>query len=253
MLELKKHNETSIGLIGHVIVDYPDPKTARQAIDVMVEAGVALIELQIPFSEPIADGPLFTYANHKALENGVTVADCFKFMEEASKKHSIPFVFMTYGNVLVKMGFEHFVKKAKQAGSKGMIVPDLPVESVEELLKICQEQDFCWAQVIPPNISEERLKLLAKASQGFIYAVARSGVTGAQTKFGEELQAFIKKIRQYSDLSVAVGFGVSSDSDINYLKSIVDYAIVGSHALRVLEKEGLQGLKLFWQKLKLAG
>src|SRR3989338_8064110 len=127
-LLLKKHDKNSIGLIGHTIVNYPNADLTRQAIDIMVEAGVSLIELQIPFSEPIADGPLFTHANHQALAQGVNIEQSFALMAEVSRKHAIPFVFMTYGNVLYQQGFDQFIVRAKKAGAKGIIVPDLPVD-----------------------------------------------------------------------------------------------------------------------------
>ena len=138
---LQKHDENSIGLIGHTVIDYPNPKLARSAIDIMVDAGVSLIECQIPFSEPIADGPTFMHANHEALAQGVTVAHCFAFMREVTQKHKIPFVFMTYANIVFANGFENFVHKAKEAGASGAIVPDLPAELAVDYLEICRQND----------------------------------------------------------------------------------------------------------------
>src|SRR3989338_4855679 len=167
---LKKHDKNSIGLIGHVVANYPDSVTVRKAIETMVKAGVALIELQIPFSEPIADGPLFTRANHDAIAHGVTIEDSFQLMQDVSEKYDIPFVFMTYGNVIYKLGYKKFVRKAKEVGAKGIIIPDLPVDQTEDLFNECQRQKFAWIQVIPPNVTKKRLQLLANKSQGFIYA-----------------------------------------------------------------------------------
>jgi len=247
---LKKHNKNSIGLIGHTIVNYPSPELARQAVDVMVEQGVSLIELQIPFSEPVADGPLFMRANFAALDQGVTVERCFECMHEVSAKHAIPFVFMSYANILFKRGYKNFITAATEAGAKGIIVPDLPVDNGDEFIAICKQYDFAAIQVIPPNISSARLALLARAASGFIYVVARSGVTGTKTDFSQTLITFLAKIREHTDLPIAVGFGVSTPEDVAILKSYADYAIVGSQALRVLQAEdGLKGYSKFWQDM----
>lgn len=249
---LKKHDKKSIGLIGHTIINYPSPEICREAIKIMVEEGVDLIELQIPFSEPVADGPLFMAANHEALAAGVNLQQCYELMNEVSQKYSIPFVFMTYANVMFKKGFENFVKEAKKAGAKGAIVPDLPIENAEEYLTACQQYDFAAIQVIPPNASQQRITKLARASQGFVYAVARSGVTGKKTQMEQQLLTFIAHIRQHTQLPIAVGFGISSPSDIEFLMPHADYAIIGSQGLRVLKEQGSSGFREFWRDMKYA-
>lgn len=246
---LKKLPNNEIGLIGHTIINYPSPEICRESIRIMVEAGVSLIELQIPFSEPVADGPLFMAANHQAIAAGVTIDQCFALMQEVTERYSIPFVFMTYTNIAFKMGFTEFVKQAKAAGAKGAIIGDLPFDAAPEYLSACHHHQFAAIQLIPPNITEDRLAKVAKASEGFIYAIARSGVTGSKTEMGQNLLSFLTRIRQYSKLPIAVGFGITERSDVEFLKSHADYAIVGSQALRVLQSEGLAGLKKFWQSL----
>lgn len=249
---LKKHDKNSIGLIGHTIINYPSPEECEKAIAIMVEAGVDLIELQIPFSEPVADGPLFLKANHEALEAGVSVAQCFNFMHRISKKYNIPFVFMTYVNILYKKGFENFVQAAAAAGAKGLIVPDLPVEMATDYLAACTKYAVAAIGLIPPNVTGARLQKIAEAAQGFIYAVARAGVTGSKTEMNKELIAFVERIRHHSELPIAVGFGIATAADIEFLKPHVDYAIVGSQALRVLKEKGLSELRRFWHELKRA-
>jgi tryptophan synthase alpha chain len=246
---LSKQPPNAIGLIGHTIINYPSPAQAREAVAIMVNEGVALIELQIPFSEPVADGPLFMRANHEAIAAGVSVADCFAFMREVSTQHKIPFVFMSYANILYKQGYTAFAKQAAQAGAKGVIVPDLTLENAQEYLAACADQGLAVIQVIPPNVSEERLSKLAQASQGFVYAVARSGVTGTQTQFSQFFPIFLQRLRQHTDLPIAVGFGVTSPDDIRFLKSYADYAIVGSQALRILQEQGTTKLQQFWHEL----
>lgn len=240
-------DDNNIGLIGHIIVNYPTPSLAYDSVATMVEAGVKLIELQIPFSEPVADGPTLMHANHRALANGVTVNQCFEFMEKVAKKFPIPFVFMSYGNIVYHHGFEKFVIRAKSVGAKGAIVPDLPYDITQDYLDICDQHDFFHAQLIPPNVTEERLVGLVNAATGFIYAVARSGVTGKHSSFNDGVITHLQNIRQHTELPIAVGFGVQSRADVEWLKPYADYAIIGSKALTVLETQGIDGLRKFWQ------
>lgn len=249
---LKKHDANSIGLIGHTIVNYPTEKDAQEAVAIMVEEGVDLIELQIPFSEPVADGPLFMEANHEAIAAGVTVTQCFDFMRKVSQQYPTPFVFMSYANIIYKKGFENFVKSATAAGAKGAIVPDLPLENAAEYLAVCQQQNFAAIQIVPPNTDDKRIQLLTHAAHGFIYAVARSGVTGAKTAFNHQLIDFIQRIRSCTELPIAIGFGISSAEDVRFLKPYADYAIVGSQALRILKEQGLDRYRQFWHELKQA-
>lgn len=249
---LPRHPNNTIGLIGHHIVNYPSPDIARAAVRIMAEEGVALIELQIPFSEPVADGPVFLAANQVALEQGVDVAQSFALMQEMTSQYSTPMVFMTYVNIIMQYGFKEFVIAAKKAGACGAIIPDLPFDSEPEFWQACRDHDFAAIPVIPPNIASERLEKILKQSTGFVYAVARTGVTGAKTKFGNELIEFLTKIRQHTDLPVAVGFGITSPEDIEFLKPYADYAVVGTHALLTLQEQGIAGLKQFWHDLQRA-
>lgn len=249
---LTKHSDNTIGLIGHHIVNYPTPEIAREAIRTMAQEGVALIELQIPFSEPSADGPVFLAANQVALEQGVDVAQAFALMQEMTTQFATPMVFMTYVNIIMQYGFKEFVIAAKKAGARGAIIPDLPFDCEPEFWQACREHDFATIPLIPPNITQERLEKILKQGTGFVYAVARTGVTGAKTKFGQELIEFLTKIRQHTDLPIAVGFGVTSPQDIAFLKPYADYAIVGTHALITLRDQGIKGLKQFWQGLQRA-
>lgn len=246
---LAKTKSDDIGLIGHIIVNYPTPALAQQAVAVMVDAGVQLIELQIPFSEPVADGPVMMRANHRALANGVTVAHCFDFMQQVASKYPIPFVFMGYANVVFHQGFENFVVKAKEAGARGAIVPDLPFDMAPDYIASCAKHDFAHIQLVPPNIKQERLVQLLNATNGFVYAVARGGVTGEQSTFNQELINHLQRIRAQTDLPIAVGFGIQSKAEVDWLKPYADYAIIGSKALEISEKQGITGLREFWQGL----
>lgn len=251
---LKKNEGNAIGLIGHTIVNYPTPALCRESIDIMVAAGVSLIELQIPFSEPMADGPIFMAANHAALAAGVTLEQSMALMREVSARYAIPFVFMTYGNIVFKKGFTAFIEAALASGASGAIVPDLPFDSVDghAYLTAAKQHDFPVIQLIPPNVDTQRLAQLAQTADGFIYAVARSGVTGKKTQINNELVEFLKQIRRHSDLPVAVGFGISTPEQVAILKPYADYAIIGSQALQVLQQQGTSGLRTYWQALATA-
>lgn len=247
LLANKKSNQ--IGLIGHTIIDYPDHQSALAVIDKLVANQVDLIELQIPFSEPIADGPVFTKANHQAILNGVTLKNCFDFMATVTQKYTIPFVFMTYANIIFKLGFENFVQKSKAAGASGAIVPDLPLDVAKDYLAVCQANDFAAIPVVSPNISDQRLSEIAPLFDGFIYAVARAGVTGHKTEFGDALFHYLNRLRNHSNLPIAVGFGIASGEDLNLLRGKADYAVVGTQTLRAFEQEGIAGVEKLWQAL----
>ncbi len=244
-----EQRSNGIAVMGHVIADFPSASSCRSLIDVMVKAGVEIIEIQIPFSEPMADGALFAHANQVALEQGVTVAASFKLMREVTKKYSIPFLFMTYTNIVFKMGFSEFIRAAKNAGAKGAIIPDLALDHSAEYIELCRREQFALVQVIPPNVSDERLKDLCESASGLVYAAARFGVTGTKTKFGDELKDFLARIRRATDLPIAVGFGVKSRADVKFLAGKADVAVVGSRGLEVFQEGGLKAAKKFWESI----
>ncbi len=238
-----------VGLIGHTIINYPNFEQASAIIDVLVKNHVDMIELQIPFSEPIADGPIFVKANHEAIKNGCTVEQCYEFMFDMSSRYSIPFIFMTYANIVYKQGFYTFIKKAKEAGARGAIIPDLPLDLADDYVKLCRDHQFAAISVVSPNISNERLKTLTPFFDGFIYAVARSGVTGSKTVFDEKISHYLNKLRHCSNLPLAVGFGISSSADLFFLQGKADYAVVGTQTVRIYEQQGIEGVAKFWQEL----
>lgn len=237
-----------IGLIGHTIIDYPNKKDARKIIEILVANQVDLIELQIPFSEPIADGPVFAKANHTAIANGVTLDHCFDFMAEMTQLYSIPFVFMTYANILYKKGFDQFVAQAASAGAVGAIVPDLPLDIAEDYVAACHQYNFSPISVVSPNISKKRLQTLSAYFDGFIYAVARAGVTGTKTEFDQAITDYLNELRKCSSLPIAVGFGVSSVDDLLFLKGKADYAVMGTQTIRAYEQNGIAGVQSLWEQ-----
>lgn len=250
---LPKKFPNEIGLVGHTIVNYPDKATARKIIEILAANKVDLIELQIPFSEPIADGPIFAKANHEVIAQGLKIEECYDFMSEMTNQYDLPFVFMSYANIVFKQGYENFIKAAKKAGAKGAIVPDLPLDVATDYFDVCQAHEFAAISVVAPNISTKRLQVLSNYFDGFVYAVARAGVTGTKTTFDNALDVYLKTLRQFSDLPIAVGFGVSNREDLNFLRSKADYAVVGTQTIRSYEQGGLEAVSKLWQELSGCG
>lgn len=246
--ELKEKNQ--MGLMTHVVVGYPDLDTTEKLVLEMDRNGADLIELQIPFSDPVADGPTIMKASQIALENGTRVRDAFDLAKRLEGEISAPLLFMTYANILVKYGIEKFCEDAKKVGVEGLIVPDIPPEEGSEYLRACELNDLDPIFIMAPTSTDERLEKIAKAAQGFVYCVARTGVTGAETNFSGDLEKFLNRCRKYTDLSLGVGFGIAKKEDVDFLKNKADFAIVGSQAIRVLEKEGVEAVGEFLRGLK---
>jgi len=227
-------------IMTHIVMGYPSFRESWALARGMVEAGVDLMELQIPFSEPMADGPVILAANQKALEAGATVSKCFEFARELAAQVSIPLVFVSYYNILFKYGVGQFALDAKRAGVSGAIVPDLPLEEASDYLAALRAQDLAPVSLFAPNTPEQRMRTIAAQSSGFVYCVARKGVTGAKTNFSEDLSGYLARARRASDLPLAVGFGLKARADVEFVRGKADVAVVGSELLRVLNESGLR-------------
>jgi tryptophan synthase alpha chain len=231
--------EKDILLMTHIVLGYPSFEASLDIVSAMVEAGVDLMELQIPFSEPIADGPVILRANQKALDSGATVSKCFEVAAEVSRRFPIPFLFMTYYNILFKYGVEKFAADAADRNIQGAIVPDLPPEEAEEYLSAMGRFKLSPIFIYSPTTSDERMKFIGNRAQGFIYCVARKGVTGKKTEFSESLDAYLDRCRAATDLPLALGFGVKEKADVDHLKGKVDIAVIGTQTIRLIEKDGV--------------
>lgn len=225
-----------MGLITHVIGGFPDRETTVPLICAMEEAGASVIELQIPFSDPTADGPVMMEANTHALEQGITVKDCFAMVREARKKTTVPLLLMTYVNVLFSYGMSKFVHDAAAAGADGFIVPDLSVEEADEYLAACRETSMHPVFLISPNITPERLEVLVPATSGFIYCTSRMGTTGVQDTLAPSVQEYLALVRKHTPLPRAVGFGISKPEHVAALRGHAECAIVGSAVIRILKE-----------------
>jgi tryptophan synthase alpha chain len=237
----------------HIVFGYPTTEASRKLVEVMVRAGVDLIEIQLPFSDPTADGPTITRACQTALDRGVRVADGIAFLEEMAKAHPIPFLFMSYYNVVFNYrsgpgdarGAAAFVRAAAGAGAVGLIVPDVPPEEVQEgYPEACREHGLHPIYVISPNVGEDRLRVVARVGSGFVYCTSRTGTTGKDVEIEmERLDRFLGIVRDVVRLPVAVGFSISKRAQIEALRGKADVAVIGSHLIRVFDDVGVAGLK----------
>ena len=246
----KRKADQNILLMTHIVVGYPNLETSFDLVGAMVEAGVDMMELQFPFSEPIADGPVILHANQKALAGGTRIDDCLRFSERVSKAFDIPFVAMTYYNILYRRGVETFSQQIADAGLAGAIVPDLPPEEADTYLAACNEKGIEPIFIYSPRTPDTRLRYLSDHGKGFIYCVARKGVTGAKTDFSADIDVYLDRCRAATDLPLAVGFGVKNKHDVDYLTGKADIAVVGSQSLRVLDEQGPKAVGDFLKSLR---
>jgi tryptophan synthase alpha chain len=246
----QRAQHSKILLMTHIVIGYPSIEESLRLVDSMVEAGVDLMELQLPFSEPIADGPVIAGANHAALSVGVTVEQCFSFAERVASKHPIPFLFMSYYNLMCRRGTKSFVRRMAEVGLVGSIVPDLPPEEAAEYLQACEQAALAPVFIYSPRTPLERMVEIAVVARGFIYCVARSGVTGQQTQFDQDLASYVARCRTATRLPLALGFGVRERKDVAYLEGKVDIAVVGTESLRIIDQQGVDAVGGFIRSLR---
>jgi len=245
----ERRKKKEILLMTHIVMGYPSFDDSMAIVEQMVEAGVDLMELQIPFSEPMADGPVILGANQKALDRGARVERCFQFAEEAAARFDIPFLFMTYYNILFKYGVEAFAARMAAIGIKGAIVPDLPPEEGKDYLAAMEKEGLAPIHIFSPTTTDQRMAFLSSQTQGFVYCMARKGVTGKETRFSSELGEYLTRCRKGTGLPLAVGFGVKDRSDVAFLKGKADIAVVGSQTIRLVDEEGIGAVGSFIEKL----
>ena len=246
----EKREKKEILLMTHIVLGYPSFEASMEIVAQMVEGGVDLMELQIPFSEPMADGPVILKANQEALNAGTRVSECFAFAAEASQRFDIPFLFMTYTNILFKYGMDRFAENMAAAGIKGAIVPDLPPEEGALYLEAMGKHGCRPIYIYSPTTTDERMALLSSKGSGFIYCMARKGVTGKETTFSRELDTYLARCRNATSLPLAVGFGVKDKQDVNYLKGKADIAVIGSQTIRLVNEKGVESVGAFIRDLQ---
>lgn len=239
-------------LMAHAVVGYPSLEENWRMLACMRDAGVALVELQLPFSEPIADGPVFVKANQSALRRGLHWDDYFEFMTKAAAEFRFPLVFMGYYNSVFCMGDTAFCARLSAAGGRGYIIADLPPEQAVGLDGHARTQGLAPIHLMTPTNSPARLAAIAGNAAGFIYCVARKGVTGTKTTLDQSIIGYIGRCRKATDLPLALGFGIRTPEDIRLLKGHAEIAIIGTACLEAWVEKGESGYRKFLQSLCLA-
>ena len=242
--------------IPFVVAGYPNLETTKKILKCLDENNAACIELGLPFSDPLADGPIIQQAAKHALDNGVNTDKVFELLNNLKDSIKAPIIIFTYYNLILNYGIENFVKTAKDANVAGFIVPDLPIEESNDFSHFCKEHMLDHILLIAPTSKEERINELAKKSAGFIYLVSSTGVTGVRDSFSGMLSDIAAKIKSTTDTPIAVGFGVSKPQHIKELNSLgINGAIVGSALIKIIhdnianEQEILNQLRAYIQEL----
>jgi len=223
-------------LMTHVIVGYPSLQETEDLIMLMDKVGVDYIELQIPFSDPLADGPTIMKACEDSLRNGTKVADAFALAKKVSGKVKTPLLFMAYFNIVFSYGVEKFCKDSKEAGIAGLIVPDFPLdeEGTEHFNELMKKYGLLNIKVLSPASNETRIKLNSEVGTGFVYCTARQGITGAEKGFDKNVINYLKTVRKHFSIPIALGFGISKKEHIKQMEGIADMAVVGSAILDII-------------------
>lgn len=246
--QIKSIKQTKqIGLMTHVVVGFPTADFTLPLIKTLADAGSDLIELQIPFSDPIADGPTIMEACDKALLNNITIKDCLHVMKKASNMVDVPLLFTGYYNSILQYGVDQFCRDASDAGASGMIIPDIPLdeEKNENLTSSAENHNLYTIRLVSPASSDDRLRLNAAVAKGFVYTTSRLGVTGAQNNLDPDLASYLKKVRDLFSVPLAVGFGISQPEHVGSLIGHADIAVVGSAIIDIIRKsDGLTEKKL---------
>lgn len=216
----------------------PDLETTRKCIHEMVKAGADLIELGIPFSDPVAEGPVIQEANIRALKHKITTDDVFNFVKSLREEGiSVPMIFMTYANVVFSYGKERFMERCVECGVDGMLLPDVPYEEKDEFEEVALAHGIGFLSLISPT-SRNRIEKIAKAANGFVYVVSSLGVTGTREKITTDLESIVKIVRENTDIPVAIGFGINTPEQATTMAKISDGSIVGSAIIKLVAKYG---------------
>ncbi len=237
MSKISSAFEKGKAFIAFITCGDPDLETTGEVVQAAVQNGASLIELGIPFSDPTAEGPVIQGANLRALKGGVTTDKIFHMVRELRKDVGIPFVFMTYANVVFSYGAERFLSACQKIGMDGIILPDLPYEEKEEFLSECHRYKIDLISLIAPT-SENRIAMIAREAEGFVYIVSSLGVTGMRSEIKTDLASIVEVVRKNTKKPCAIGFGISTPEQAKKMAGLSDGAIVGSAIVKIIEKYG---------------
>lgn len=236
-------------LMTHVVVGYPSLEANWTMLEAMDEMGVDLVEFQLPFSEPIADGPSFVKANHEAIRGGMAWPAYFDLAARAAARFSFRIIFMGYYNSVFRMGPEAFCARLSETGMSGFILPDLPPEEAAELNAVARARGLDPVLTMTPTNSPARLAEIGSQASGFIYCTARTGVTGRQTDLSQGVAPFLERCRTATSLPLGLGFGIRTAADVRKIRDLADIAIVGTAGTQAWEEGGADGYRQFLKSL----
>jgi len=231
------HFENKPALVAYVTCGDPDIATTREVILAAIEAGASIIELGVPFSDPLADGPVIQRASERALKHGTSLENVLKLAAEIrDHSQSVGLVIFSYLNPIVRMGLGKFCHVARHAGIDGILITDLPIEESADYIREARKNDLATIFLAAPTSTDQRLKQIAEVSTGFIYAISRTGVTGARDQMTGDAPSLVKRIRRFSKLPVAVGFGISTPEQFAAVGKYAEAAVIGSAIVHIIEQ-----------------
>lgn len=234
--QLKTNNQK--GFVPFITAGDPDLKQTKELILALARIDSTVIELGVPFSDPMADGVVIQKASERALKNNFGIAEILQLVKDVRKETNVPIILFSYFNPLLQYGLEKLCADAKEVGVDGFLVTDLVPEEAEEFSNLLKKNDLDMIFLIAPTSSDERLKMVAERASGFIYAVSRTGVTGTRETTSQSAEVLVNRMRQFSDLPIAVGFGISTSEQVAETWKYADAAVVGSAIVREIEKFG---------------
>lgn len=249
MSNIKNAFQQGKAFIAFLTCGDPDLETTAAAVRAAAENGADLIELGIPFSDPTAEGPVIQGANIRALQGGVTTDKIFRLVEELRRDVTIPMVFMTYANVVFSYGAERFIAACQSIGIDGLILPDLPFEEKEEFLPVCRQYGVDLISLIAPT-SEDRISMIAREAEGFLYIVSSLGVTGTRSEIKTDLGSIVEAVRRSTDTPCAIGFGISTPEQARKMAELSDGVIIGSAIVKLLAQHGKEAPQYIGEYVK---
>ena len=232
--ELKSRGRKA--LITYIAAGDPHLSVSKEIIWQLIENGADIIELGVPFSDPTADGPVIQAASQRALKTGISLADIFGLVEEVRQVSQIPLILFSYYNPLFVLGTKKIIQRAKEAGVDGLLVVDLPYEEAGELKRYTDQMDLDFIFLLAPTSDDARIKMISQKARGFLYYISMTGVTGSSHSFSQFKEEDINRIKKYTDLPVAIGFGISTPEQAQVVGKSADGVVVGSAIVRIIEK-----------------
>jgi tryptophan synthase alpha chain len=223
-------------LVAYVTCGDPDLRTTREVALAAISAGAEVIELGVPFSDPVADGPVIQRASERALRKGVSLDQVLQLAAEIRRESDAGLIVFSYLNPILRMGLETFAERAADAGVDGALITDLPVEEAHDYLRYMRKRKLATVFLAAPTSTDERLKRIADVSTGFVYAVSRTGVTGARKELPEDARKLVKRLRKFTQLPIAVGFGISEEEQFASVGEFAEAAVVGSAIVQMVEQ-----------------